>query len=75
MIGLSPLLETVSMNLAQSGLHSLKNCHITPLPFHKSYFLLSPRWPLWRGLTVSYLTFKNDQHQSPSYQQQQQQQQ
>ena len=41
-------------------LYSLKKvCHITPLPphngprpLHNDYFLLSPRWPLWRGLTV-----------------------
>ena len=35
-----------------------KNCHITnPTspqrpPLYKGHFLLSPRWPLWRGLTV-----------------------
>ena len=30
----------------------INNCHITPLPAHNGHFLLSPRWLLWRGLTV-----------------------
>ena len=43
-----------------SKIKMLKNCYITPsLPIkatspHNSHFLLSPRWPLWRGLTVAF---------------------
>ena len=39
-------------------LQYLKNCHIKPLPPHNGHllydghFVLSPRWLLWRGLTV-----------------------
>lgn len=43
----------------ESTCHSLKKknrCHMTPLPLHNGHFLLSPRWPMRRGLIVLQLS-------------------
>lgn len=35
-------------------------CHMTPLPLHNNHFLLSPRWLLWRGSTVSVILCRGE---------------